>query len=191
MQLDPKENLSKIEIRRTVLQDLKALTLADRTEKSDRIQEQLKKHLAGKTGCWTAFIAMASEPQIDWSQVSETIQWCFPKVQKQGMEFSKAPASFRKNPLGFIEPVGGENVSQDQIAGCIIPGVAFDSQGHRLGRGRGFYDRALHNFNGSVIGVCFHRALVNHVPTEVHDVKCQHIITEEISVVIEGIKSWK
>lgn len=60
----------------------------------------------------------------------------------------------------------------------VVPGMAFDSDGHRLGRGRGYYDRflSLHP-NVYTIGLCFDFQLVASVPSEPHDRLMNEILT--------------
>jgi 5-formyltetrahydrofolate cyclo-ligase len=62
----------------------------------------------------------------------------------------------------------------------IVPGVAFDSEGHRLGRGKGFYDSYLSSPHAAriyKIGVCFPWQLVESVLTEPHDIQMDEVIT--------------
>ena len=62
---------------------------------------------------------------------------------------------------------------------AVIPGVAFDAEGNRLGRGQGFYDRLLtrlQHYNIYKIGVCFDFQRVEHVPTEPHDIPMDEIL---------------
>jgi 5-formyltetrahydrofolate cyclo-ligase len=59
----------------------------------------------------------------------------------------------------------------------LVPGVAFDAHGHRLGRGKGFYDRMLENFRGKKIGIAFDEQVVDAVPAEKNDVKMDFILT--------------
>jgi 5-formyltetrahydrofolate cyclo-ligase len=68
----------------------------------------------------------------------------------------------------------------DAIDLFVIPGVAFDVQGHRVGYGRGYYDRALHRFEskGKFIGVCYDFQLVEQIVGEPHDVIMDWVITE-------------
>ncbi len=59
----------------------------------------------------------------------------------------------------------------------IVPGVAFDKNGNRLGRGRGYYDRFLCNHtNVKKIGICFDFQLVEEIPTEPTDIRMDEII---------------
>ena len=60
----------------------------------------------------------------------------------------------------------------------VVPGMAFDAKGHRLGRGRGYYDRFLAQHpNTYTIGLCFDFQLVPYVPSEPHDHQIDEIIT--------------
>jgi 5-formyltetrahydrofolate cyclo-ligase len=59
----------------------------------------------------------------------------------------------------------------------LVPGVAFDLNGHRLGRGKGYYDRLLAMSIGSTCGVAFDQQIVSQVPSEPHDVRLSCILT--------------
>ena len=76
----------------------------------------------------------------------------------------------------IMEPVGEPFTDFDKIDVALVPGMAFDAAGHRLGRGRGYYDRFLtahpHLYK---IGVCFPFQRVAEVPTEEHDVYVDEI----------------
>ena len=60
----------------------------------------------------------------------------------------------------------------------VVPGVAFDHNGNRIGRGRGYYDRFLcKHLNVKRIGICFDFQLVDEVPTEPNDIRMDKIIS--------------
>ncbi|MEZ6165533.1 MAG: 5-formyltetrahydrofolate cyclo-ligase, partial [Phycisphaerales bacterium] len=80
-----------------------------------------------------------------------------------------------KPGLALVEPA--------QLDVILLPGLAFDRAGNRLGRGAGFYDRfisALHEagHRPTLIGVCYHAQVVDSVPTEPHDHRVDRVITE-------------
>lgn len=60
----------------------------------------------------------------------------------------------------------------------IIPGVAFDREGNRLGRGRGFYDRLLKAVKAPKIGIAFEKQMVAQVPHTKYDVPMTMVVTE-------------
>jgi 5-formyltetrahydrofolate cyclo-ligase len=59
----------------------------------------------------------------------------------------------------------------------LVPGVAFDLQGRRLGRGKGFYDQMLATVRGTTCGVAFDEQIVETIPVEPHDVHLNCILT--------------
>ena len=60
----------------------------------------------------------------------------------------------------------------------IVPGLAFDKQNQRLGRGKGYYDRFLSTLPKTVttVGLAFDFQLTESLPTEAHDMRLQQII---------------
>ncbi len=62
---------------------------------------------------------------------------------------------------------------------CIVPGIAFDKKGYRLGYGKGYYDRFLEKFKGISIGFCFENMLEYNLPTDEYDKKVDYLITDK------------
>jgi len=62
----------------------------------------------------------------------------------------------------------------------LVPGVAFDKRGGRLGNGAGYYDRLLSQVRADclLVGICYESQLVSDVVTEPHDVFMDYVITE-------------
>ncbi len=79
---------------------------------------------------------------------------------------------------GILEPVG-EPADPGVIDVVIVPGVAFDRSGNRLGQGKGYYDRLLPRLAAARIGVAYSCQIVDVVPTTIHDVRMDAIVTEE------------
>lgn len=83
------------------------------------------------------------------------------------------------------EPQGNDTYPVEEIEVIIVPGVAFDKMGHRLGRGKGFYDRLLQTAKATKIGVGYEFQLVDEIPVEAHDVPMDMVITEETVIYIK------
>ena len=64
----------------------------------------------------------------------------------------------------------------------LVPGLAFDKLGYRLGRGKGYYDRLLRDSRGIKIGIAFDWQIVDRLPVERHDVPVQFLITPQRSL---------
>ncbi len=79
-----------------------------------------------------------------------------------------------------IEEPTGDNVADvADIELMIIPAVAFDRKGNRLGRGKGFYDRLLSTSKATKIGVGYEFQLFDSIPSEPHDVAMDMVITQK------------
>ena len=75
----------------------------------------------------------------------------------------------------------GEVVSGNEIEIVMVPGVAFDESGSRIGFGKGFYDRFLYRLSGDVktIGIAFDFQVVGKIPADSHDFIIDKVITEK------------
>ncbi|MBE6688038.1 MAG: 5-formyltetrahydrofolate cyclo-ligase [Ruminococcaceae bacterium] len=62
---------------------------------------------------------------------------------------------------------------------CIVPALAFDRRGYRIGYGKGYYDRFLRDFRGTKIGLCYSDFLLDTIPVGKYDSKVDMIITEK------------
>ncbi len=68
-------------------------------------------------------------------------------------------------------------VSSNRVDLILVPGVAFDLHGRRLGRGKGFYDQLLTMVRGMTCGVAFDEQVVPEIPIEPHDVELNCLLT--------------
>lgn len=88
-----------------------------------------------------------------------------------------AESETKKGVFGIEESEGPLFTDYAAINLAVIPGMAFDRNGNRLGRGKGYYDRLLPKLNGKKIGVCFSFQLLDSIPCEKHDIPMDEIIT--------------
>jgi len=105
----------------------------------------------------------------------------YPRVSNQGLEFVEIEARSELTPgaYGILEPTGCKILPVASIDMIVVPGVAFDIRGGRLGYGKGFYDRVLHRrMAGRLVGLCYELQVVEHLPIETHDVLMDLVITE-------------
>jgi 5-formyltetrahydrofolate cyclo-ligase len=108
----------------------------------------------------------------------------YPVVNGDMLEFRRVDSSdrLRAGAFGILEPDDSCEVVDPAGAGLIIvPGIAFDTSGKRIGYGKGFYDRALHHLEGEgkLVGFCYDCQLVEAITEEPHDVTMDMIITEK------------
>jgi len=121
--------------------------------------------------------------QVLHAALSSTKVVLFPAICPGGLEFRSIsnPASMRRGPFGILEPDAACPVHSPEEADLIVvPGVAFDLGGKRIGYGKGYYDNALHRLEGKgrLVGLCYDFQLVEEIEDEAHDVMMDLIITE-------------
>lgn len=88
-----------------------------------------------------------------------------------------SPGNMEMGSFGIMEPCGPLFDDYAAIDLAIIPGMAFDSHGHRLGRGKGYYDRLLPKLeNAWKMGVCFDFQRLKSLPSEPHDVSMDEVV---------------
>lgn len=76
------------------------------------------------------------------------------------------------------EPQGDETCSMDDIEMVVVPAVAYDRRGNRVGRGKGYYDRLLAGTRALKVGVGYAFQLLDEIEAEDHDVRVDIVITD-------------
>ncbi|MEE0870373.1 MAG: 5-formyltetrahydrofolate cyclo-ligase [Bacteroidaceae bacterium] len=104
-----------------------------------------------------------------------------PKVVGEELELRiYTPGSLQPGAYSIMEPTGElfPVDSYHEIDLAVIPGVAFDRHGTRLGRGKGYYDRLLSlSPNAYKIGICFPFQMLEHLPSEPHDILMNEVVS--------------
>ena len=67
---------------------------------------------------------------------------------------------------------------QEEIDLVVVPGIAFDRRGHRIGFGGGFYDRFLANVQVVKVGLCYDDLILQEIPNEPHDVPMDIVVAQ-------------
>ncbi len=76
------------------------------------------------------------------------------------------------------EPTGDDIEDIDNIELIIVPGIAYDNRGNRVGRGKGYYDRLLSRTKATKIGIGYDFQLVDEIDSEPHDITMDIVITD-------------
>lgn len=102
---------------------------------------------------------------------------------RRGAEYAwgwvAADTRWRTGANGIPEPVDAAEALARDLRVVVVPGLAFDAQGGRLGHGRGHFDRLLAQCEALRVGLCFENRLVGSVPMESHDVRMDVVTTEK------------
>jgi 5-formyltetrahydrofolate cyclo-ligase len=177
-----------------------SLETDERAHATRALNDRLVEFLEKQNGLWTSFQPTGFEADIRPAMKRLTqIRWAFPRVEGQALRFFQVSgeASFSLNRWGILEPDSSHSTPVDakSIAGLLIPGLAFDRKCNRLGRGGGYYDRALaeiSNINPNVlkIGVALDfQVSAEPIPMEPFDVPMDWVLTESGSFQLERITS--
>ena len=88
-------------------------------------------------------------------------------------------SELKKGTLGILEPKTKKVFPKEKIDLIIVPGIAFDKRGFRIGYGKGYYDRFLKNIKAMKIALVFEFQVIEKVPNHEKDVPVDKIITEK------------
>lgn len=90
-------------------------------------------------------------------------------------------AQLTRGSFGVMEPDGTTKEYQNdgKRAVCIVPGLAYDEEGYRLGYGKGYYDRFMQHFEGTSIGVSYSDLILKKVPHNRFDMRSDLVVTEK------------
>ncbi len=87
------------------------------------------------------------------------------------------------------EPQGDDVADISQIEMVVVPAIAYDRRGNRVGRGKGYYDRLLASTKATKVGVGYDFQLLDEeIPAEPHDVAVDMVITDRHRIVVHHIR---
>lgn len=135
-----------------------------------------------------AFTPLISEPDLLPIDFQEKYIFCLKRIN---LHYEPVAISSRRemqlDPQGILESPFKQPFPLGKIDLILVPGLAFDLNGGRLGRGGGQYDRILSrpDCTGTSLGVCFSRQVIENVPIEEHDVLVDALLTERELVKIQ------
>ena len=134
-----------------------------------------------RTKTVACYISFGDEPStnifLKHCQLDERIELFVPRVVGETLEWVPFTSDQIQHPLGMSEPIG-EAVELDEVDLMVVPALSADRKGNRLGRGRGFYDRALASVRAKKIVALVHDdELFDEIPNEQHDATVDVVCT--------------
>lgn len=142
----------------------------------------IKKALKSKYGKDLGlYFPLKTEPDLFKFVITSGWNICLPKVKNTDMTYVSYNAGGKliKSEFGDLYEPASEEVIIPKVA--LVPGLAFDIKGYRLGYGIGHFDRYFaQNVNTNIIkiGVCYDDMLFEKLPSDDHDIQMDYIITE-------------
>ncbi len=182
--------MSKSLIRKEILEKLNNQSDAQRLHKSYLIKEKLLKLAEFKrAGCVMFYLARPEEVQTmamitEARRIGKRI--AVPKILVGEKRMIASLIEDLKNelslgPYGILQPKRQyiRRVPEEAIDLVVVPGLAFDPRGHRLGRGGGYYDKFLATLPVDTprVGLAFDFQLFNHLPALSHDICVTKVIS--------------
>ena len=180
--------LTKAQLRELCLARRAALTTAERRQMSALIAEYVCAMPAFQDS-QTVMLYMALPQEVQTAAIlvesrHQGKRVTIPVIKPCGLVAADLPAGqlqFQPGPFGIPEPaVSTVAIFPEEIDCVMVPGVAFDRRGMRLGFGKGYYDRFLCQLPPTthVCGLAFSLQIVEHIPNMPHDVPMQSLATE-------------
>ncbi|MBX2987115.1 MAG: 5-formyltetrahydrofolate cyclo-ligase [Bdellovibrionaceae bacterium] len=152
----------------------------------ERLQGNLWGFLSSRPGLWASYRPFgfeASPPR----EAPPGVEWVYPRLEGESLVFHRGDV-FEKGRHGLEQPpASSERIEVSRLTGVLVPGLAFDREGRRLGRGAGFYDRTLAAFPGCKVGVAHACQIVPALPDEDWDVTMNAVVTDQTVIVCGGI----
>ena len=168
---------AKAALRAAALSRRGQLTPADRAAAGRAIAAALQSVLAGATRV-AAYASIGSEPPTG-AALAHCGAVLLPVLLPDGdLDWGTGPDG-TPTARGLLEPTG-PRLGREAVADCdvvLVPALAVDSHGNRLGRGGGSYDRALRRATGLTIAVLYDGERVDRLPAEPHDVRVRAVVT--------------
>jgi 5-formyltetrahydrofolate cyclo-ligase len=170
-----------------VAERLKALPAADRTAASAQARALLAEQPAWRTATSILFFAPLPGELDVWPLLSVAIEAgksvALPLFDRRlqhytACEIQNPDTDLHLGHFGIREPnTYCSRLTSNRVDLILVPGVAFDPAGHRLGRGKAYYDRLLAVIGGGRCGVAFDQQVVPEVPVEEHDARMDYVLT--------------
>lgn len=183
MELTKYDVRAKIRNLKNMLSDLEKISAADAV--FERLERSAAFQLADKVLMYHS-LPDELETHRFLNKWKDRKKFFLPRVN--GVNLELLPYDESRLEIGSFhieEPTGNNLHPVEEIEMIVVPGVAFDRKGVRLGRGRGFYDRLLQNAKAIKVGIGYEFQLVDDLPSEPHDVPMDMVITEHTTIVIK------
>jgi 5-formyltetrahydrofolate cyclo-ligase len=179
---------NKAEIRKQIRELKRAVPLEEKLRRSEGIMTQVERlPVFQEARVVLLYWSMTDEVQTHafverWYKDKVLLLPCVDGDDLILRQYTGSDCMVAGEQFGIGEPTGDEYTDLDSVSLIIVPGVAFDRTGNRMGRGRGFYDRLLKSTpNATKIGVAFDFQMLDTIPTEPHDVKMDKVIFEYVN----------
>lgn len=185
--------LEKHAIRRQAIARRQALD--DARQRSDVIHRRLLSEFSiREASSWLVYVSVRDEvsttgilEEVLSTKGQVVVPYCL-NNNELGLFLLTDMQQLETGAFGIKEPIAAlrdqHTVSPETLDTVVMPGVAFDRRGNRIGYGKGYFDRLLEKLHGDCqkIGLAFDCQVFAEIPTETHDLPVDYLITETQSI---------
>lgn len=176
---------AKKQIRQSIKAQISRLSEDERTKLSTNLMLQVEQHPRFvKSQTILLFYSLPDEPLThrfisSWAERKQILLPVVTSDEDMAVRRFQSNDMLTEGRFKIEEPDGVDFTDYASIDLVIVPGIAFDPKGHRLGRGRGYYDRFFshpelqHIYK---IGICYPCQFLNAVPAENHDIRMDEVL---------------
>ena len=175
----------KSELRKQVLQEMKAIPRQQKQDIDQALTERILQHPfyqeAKVIASYLSFSHEFQTQELIEQALKNGKKVLIPKTYPKGrMDFVVYnPQQLVKTSFGLLEPQGNlEVVDASQIDLIHVPGLAFTTEGYRIGYGGGYYDRYLEHFSGHTLSTVYPCQIQDFI-SENHDIPVQEVLIDE------------
>ena len=175
--------MDKLQLRRAIRERKRAMTEEEIVSRSEKLMELFLASDAYKNantiyGYLPYNQEVRTVPMLEQA-LKDGKKVAVPKCYGDQMEFIYLEdlTKVEKGYANIPEPIADEPIARDATALVLMPGLAFDPQGHRIGYGGGFYDKYLSAEPGHpTLALCYEFQMLPHLETEEHDIPVDTVI---------------
>lgn len=178
-------NQTKAELRKKLLKKRQAITVAQWQVHSDRLTSHLQSSsLLTQARTILAYFSFRQEPDLSPLFTDPKHRWGFSRIENKSLVWHswKPGEPLYKGAYGIFEPhPNSPTLQPDEVDLILVPAVACDVRGYRLGYGGGFYDRLLSSAEWAskpTVGIVFEFAYLPQLPVDPWDKPLHSICTE-------------
>lgn len=178
----------KQELRERYKAQRRAMDEAEKSAKDRRIAEHVRR-LWQYAKCDTLLCYVSTAIEVDTHEIIRraladgkrvAVPRCIPDTRFMESYYIESLDELVPGTFGVLEPIPDpDKLVTDLSQGlCLVPALCYDLEGFRLGYGKGYYDRYLAGFGGSLVGLCYSDCIERHLPHGRYDRPVETLVTE-------------
>ena len=177
--------ITKQQLRKVLKDRINKLSQVQKEKESNIIVNAIKQHPAySRAKTIATYYPTSNEVDLrELHKIHPDKHFFYPHYHNATYHLARTghPPQFKTGPFNLQEPINiietlSAKQAKQQINLWLVPGLGFDQNNNRLGKGKGVYDQFLANAKGITLGICFQTQKVNSIPTDPWDIPMNSIM---------------